>query len=198
MSTIDEVSQLEPFCYTRYVNKNTPIVFSDGTEFYAQLAKKYIKHSSGFFILAPSASGKTYFINNQKDNDWIDGDYLWPATNADLSSDEWNINLEDVYENNRRSDVITYQAKKLGFWVIGSSNESLKPDAIVILPWETQVEYIKKKESMTYDGGATMADVESIRKHRQIVSLWEDKGVPCFESIGEAVDFLTKSSKLVH
>lgn len=180
------------------MNKNTPIIFSDGTEFYAQLAKKYIKHSSGLFILAPSASGKTYYINNQKDNDWIDGDYLWPATNADLSSNEWNAKLEDVYEINRRSDIITYQAKKLGFWVIGSSNESLKPDAIVILPWETQLEYIKKRESKDYDGGATTADIESVRNHRHTVSLWQDKGVPSFESIDEAVNFLTKSSKLVY
>ena len=180
------------------MDQNTPIIFADGTEFYARLAKEYIKHSKGLFILAPSASGKSYFVNNQKENDWIDGDYLWPATNADLCSDEWNTKPEEVYEINRRSDVITYQANKLGFWVMGSSNESLKPDAIVILPWDTQVEYIKKRESTIYDGGATTADIESIRYHRQAVSLWEDKGVPSFESIDEAVDFLTISSKLVH
>lgn len=179
------------------MNEHTPIIFSDGTKFYTQLAKKYIQHSSGFFILAPSASGKTYFIDNQNNNDWIDGDYIWPATNADLSGGEWNANLEDVHEINRRSDVITYQAKKLGFWVIGSSNESLKPDAIVILPWETQLEYIRKRESTNYDGGATTTDIEEIRKHRNTVELWQDQDVPCFKSVNKAADFLLKSSKLV-
>ena len=177
------------------MNQNTPIIYTDGTKFYSQLAKEYVVHPKGLFILAPSASGKTYFVNQQESRDWIDGDYLWPATNADLSADEWSADLEGVHEINRRSDVITHQAMKLGFWIMGSSNESLQPDAIVILPWEVHRQYIVDRETTTYDGGATTRDINDIKAHRKIVEQWKNHGVPCFDSIDAAVEHLTQTLK---
>lgn len=170
----------------------TPIVFADGTKFFQELGKKYVQHAKGLFILAPSASGKTYFVNRQKRADWVDGDYLWVASNADLSGDEWDTDFELVQEINNRSDVITLQAKKLGFWIIGSSNNSLKPDAIVLLPWRKQVAYVKKRQQNNYDGGATLEDLQGLVEHRRWIRKWKRQGVPCFSSIDEAVAFLTK------
>ena len=84
---------------------NSPVIFTDGTEFYKKLAAEYVRHDSGRFILAPSGSGKTYFINGQTTKDWIDGDYLWPAAGADLSSGNWGDG--DVEMINIKSDIIT-------------------------------------------------------------------------------------------
>ena len=56
------------------LSKNTPLVFTDGTSIYSELGKKYIQHKIGFFILAPSGTGKTHFIKNQEKQNWIDGD----------------------------------------------------------------------------------------------------------------------------
>jgi hypothetical protein len=42
-----------------------PVIFTDGTHYFSELAKKYTQHTKGFFILAPSGAGKTYFIHNQ-------------------------------------------------------------------------------------------------------------------------------------
>jgi hypothetical protein len=67
---------------------NTPLTFSDGTDFYNKLSKSYVRHRKGLFILAPSGSGKTFFVTKQKAKDWIDGDILWPMANADLTKDE--------------------------------------------------------------------------------------------------------------
>ncbi len=113
----------------------TPVVFADGSAVYSKLAKTYRTHSKGLFILAPSGSGKSYFVNHQAVKNWIDGDLLWVVTGADYSNDTWDESLEQIMEINARSDIITEQAKKQGFWVIGSSNLFLQPDAIVIPDW---------------------------------------------------------------
>jgi len=173
------------------MNSTTPIIFTDGTEFYNNLSKTYVQHTSGLFILAPSGTGKTYFVTHQKTNHWIDGDYLWPATGADLSSDEWMNDYSEVEAINSKSDIITHQAKKLGYWIIGSSNNFLKPDAIVLPEWEAHVTLIKKRETNEYDGGATSEDLEQLLAHRAIIARWKEQNVPCFESIAEAADALT-------
>ncbi|HMH70355.1 MAG TPA: hypothetical protein VK502_03060 [Candidatus Saccharimonadales bacterium] len=178
------------------MNATSPVIFADGTEFYTALASIYKTHPRGLFILAPSGTGKTYFVTAQREKHWIDGDYLWPATNADLNTDEWNNDQESVEEINRRSDVITAQVKKLGFWVVGSSNDSLKPDAIVIPPWRTHREYIRKREGKEYDGGAKSEDFKAVLAHRKIIKKWQKKGVPCFNSIEEAADFLARGIKV--
>lgn len=173
---------------------NTPVVYADGTKVYDKLAETYIRHDSGLFILAPSGTGKTYFVNHQKQHDWIDGDLLWVVTGADYSSDEWDESLEDIMEINGRSDIITHQAMKQGFWILGSSNLFLQPNAIVIPDWETHLGYISNRESTAYDGGATSDDLVGLKSHIDwIKSTWEEK-VPFFKSIEEAVEFLTKST----
>jgi len=176
------------------MNQHTPIVFSDGTAFYDELSKTYKTHTCGYFILAPSGAGKTYFVDNQSVKHWIDGDFLWPKANADLTDEVWNHDEDSVREVNRRSDVITHQARKLGFWIVGSSNESLKPDAIVLPPWKVHVEYIKNREITDYDGGAVSSDLEAVRSHRHIIEEWSLQKVPVFKSIKDAADYLAKNS----
>lgn len=172
----------------------TPVIFADGTAFYADLSKKYIQHSHGLFILAPSGAGKTYFVSHQTESHWIDGDDLWPAAGADPTNDEWESDFALVQEINDRSDIITHQAKKLGFWIVGSSNHHLKPDAIVLPPWEKHVTYITNRESSHYDGGAKQADLQSVQEHRAWIAKWEDQGVPRFDSVDDAVAFLVSKT----
>lgn len=172
------------------MNIRTPVVFSDGTQFFDGLSEEYIRHNRGFFILAPSGSGKTYFVNKQQQKDWIDGDVLWPMAGADLTSYEWVDDPGLIDEINRKSDVITNEARKLGFWVIGSSNDSLKPDAIVLPEWSQHREYIASREEYHYDGGAKIADFEAVESHREIIKRWSQKGVPEFQSVQEAADYL--------
>ena len=170
----------------------TPVIFSDGTKVYDKLSETYVKHDSGLFILAPSGTGKTYFVNHQKQYDWVDGDLLWVVTGADYSNDEWDESLEDIMEINGRSDIITQQAMKQGFWILGSSNLFLQPNAIVIPDWDTHLSYISNRESTTYDGGATSDDLDGLKSHiAWITSSWEGK-VPFYKSIEEAVESLTK------
>lgn len=181
-----------PISKSQKLTTRTPVIFADGTQFFTELSKKYLTHKKGLFILAPSGSGKTYFTTRQEQPNWIDGDYLWAATNADLSGDKWGDDFEVVQEINNRSDVITQQAKKLGFWVIGSSNNSLKPDAIVLLPWNLHKRYILKRHQNNYDGGATPEDLLGVIAHRRWIRKWKKQGVPCFASIEDAVDYLCK------
>lgn len=169
----------------------TPLVFADGTAVYEKFAKKYITHRVGYFIMAPSGSGKTYFINNQKEKHWIDGDTLWEATGAAPKGEWWLESIEKINEIDQRSDVITMQAKKLGFWIIGASNYWLIPDASVLPPWETHKKYIASRENKNYEGGAKSDRLDQVQKHRKWIEEWAKQNkVPIFDSVAEAAKFL--------
>lgn len=166
---------------------STPVIFTDGTAFFDELGKQYIQHPKGLFILAPSGVGKTFFVSHQTEKQWIDGDDLYPKANADFTNDEWVSDRKLVEEINIKSDVITMEACKLGFWIIGSSNSFLKPDAIVIPEWNEHVKFVKNRQQNNYDGGATEADLDALIRHRKVIEQWEQKGVPRFLSINDAV-----------
>lgn len=93
-----------------------------------------------------------------------------------------------------QSDIITVQAKELGFWIMGSANYWLKPDAIVLPHWKTHKKYIKYREENNYDGGATSDKLQQVINHRKVINKWVNKGVPKFGSIEEAVRELTKGA----
>lgn len=63
-------------------DQNTPVVFTDGSSVFNELQEQYITHKKGFFIYDPSGVGKSYFVRHQKENHWIDGDYLWEVCHA--------------------------------------------------------------------------------------------------------------------
>ncbi len=171
-------------------DESTPLVFSNGTNVYNDLKKEYITHQKGFFIYGPSGVGKTYFVNHQKEKNWIDGDLLWYAAKALPDGDWWNLSGEEMDTIERRADIITEQAKKLGFWIIGSSSVNMIPDAIVIPDFETHLKYIKHREKNHYDGGIKSDDLERIKKTRKRFSRFTKYGVPVFTSVDEAACYL--------
>lgn len=149
------------------LDENTPVVFCDGTAIYQELAKQYNTHKTGLYILAPSGAGKTYFVNEQKAKNWIDGDVLWMSAKAHPEGEWWTKPLAEINEIERRSDVITTEAKKLGFWIIGSDCYSIIPDAVVVPDWETHKKYIQAREQGIYDGGATTKDFSQVLRSRK-------------------------------
>lgn len=170
-----------------------PVVFTENEAFYKDFAKTYRTHSKGLFILAPSGTGKTHFCKRQEEPHWIDGDDLWYTAKAHPTGAWWLESGEVINRIDVRSDVITYEAKEMGFWVMGASNNWLKPDAIVIPEWETHVAQIKYREENDYDGGAKSDALDQVKGHIEIIEKWHtEHGVPKFNSISEAVEFLTK------
>lgn len=165
---------------------DVPVAFTDGTDVYDKLAQTYATHSKGLYILAPSGAGKTYFIEHQTIHDWVDGDVLWQATKAHPDGPWWNLPLEQIMELEARSDVITQEAKRLGFWIIGGSNTWLQPDAIVLPPWQTQKHRMSMRASGNYDGGLTPDQTEKALTQRRWFRRWLKQGVPQFTSIEEA------------
>ena len=176
--------------YDDLYSEETPLIFSDGTSTYNALKKEYITHNKGYFIYGPSGVGKTYFINNQKVKNWIDGDILWEATKAFPNGDWWNWSGEEIDTIERRADVITEQAKKQGFWIIGASCVNIIPDAIVIPEFETHLKYIKHRETHNYDGGIKSDDIDKIKQNREYFSRFAKDGVPIFKSVDEAVYYI--------
>lgn len=176
--------------YENLYDNDTPVVFTDGTDIYEKLKKDYITHDRGFFIYGPSGVGKTYFINKQIEKNWIDGDVLWEACHVFPKGDWWNLTGDEIDCIERRADVITEQAKKLGFWIIGASSVNMVPDAVVIPDFETHLGYIKYRENNNYDGGIKSDDLEKIKRNREYYSRFEKNGVPIFKSVDEAVSYL--------
>lgn len=177
------------FSEDNLLSPDTPLIFTDGTAFYNALAKQYKRHETGYYILAPSGAGKTYFVNSQKEKHWMDGDLLWMGAKAHPSGAWWLESTETIQAIARHSDIITEEAKKLGFWVIGADKETIVPDAIVLPPWEMHQQHIRARENGNYDGGATSADFDQVLGHRK----WIEEscvGVPRFESVAEAAAYL--------
>jgi hypothetical protein len=168
----------------------TPLVFADGSDFYGTLAKTYRTHKKGLYILAPSGSGTTYFVHAQTDKNWLDGDVLWMSAHAHPEGPWWRKRGSEFLQIMRRSDVLTYEAIKQGFWVVGSSNYDLVPDAIVLPDLETHKRYIHTRETTNYDGGITSGQVEQLRHERDWVAGYAKKGVPQFNSVAEAAEYL--------
>ena|ERR1035437_902737 len=174
---------------------NTPLIFADGTKVYEKLAEQYVVHKKGYFIMAPSGAGKTYFVNHQAEKHWMDGDILWETTFAHPANEWWFDPIPVITEIDQRSDVITQQAKKYGFWIVGASNNWLAPDAIVIPDWETHKKYISARETGNYDGGATSDRYDQVKGHIEWIMKWVEKGVPKFESMQEATEYLENDYK---
>lgn len=166
------------------------VVFCSGEDVFNTIINEgYIQHKTGLFILAPSGAGKTYFVTRQQKMDWIDGDDLWPVSGADDTDPSWNYDMNEVMELNLRCDIITLQAKKVGLWIIGSSNICLKPDAIVLPKWGLHRAYVSERQKKNYGDGATTEDINGLKEHRRWIRKWIKYGVKCFNTIEEAVDY---------
>ncbi len=179
---------------TDLLDENTPLVFTDGTAVYKRLASEYKTHKKGFFILAPSGAGKTYFVDHQETKNWIDGDTLWMATNAHPRGKWWLKPLEAINEIERRSDVITTQAKRMGFWIIGVDCYSILPDGVVIPDLETHKEYLQiRTDDPNNDGGQAIDRLDGVLRARKYMESFAEKGVPIFKSVAEAANYLAST-----
>lgn len=168
-----------------------PVIFAPGSAVFARFLEAYHAHARGFFVVAPSGSGKTYFVERQPAPDWIDGDELWIAAGAQPLRAWWSEDMETILAIDQRSDVITAQARRLGLWIIGASNYWLVPDAIVLPDWATHQAYIRARQSNDYDGGATEADLRSVWDHREyLMKLAQEENLPVFPSVQAATAYL--------
>lgn len=177
--------------------KLDPVIFSNGNDFFEELAEKFPQHSKGLFIMTPSGAGKTYFCKHQIAPHWIDGDDLWLQSGAQPEIEWWNGGVPMIERVEQRCDIITAAAKDMGFWIMGSVNFWLKPDAIVIPEWDTLVSRIRKRQnSGEYDGGLTDSHLDQLRTHISIIEKWPTlHDVPKFKSIEDAVSTLADQAE---
>ena len=104
----------------------------------------------------------------------------------------WDKGLDVINRVEQRCDIITADARDKGFWIMGSVNYWLKPDAIVIPDWETLTKQIKMRQEGDYDGGLTENHHEQLKNHIKVIEEWNTKhGVPRYSSVQEAVGALT-------
>lgn len=179
------------------LKKVDPVCYTSGRKVFGQFMDEYIVHQKGLFVFGPSGSGKTYFVKHQKEKHWIDGDVLWTKTGAAPKRAWWTEGPEIIDEVDKKSDVITLQAKKLGLWIIGASFFGVKPDAMVIPNWKKHQKYIIEREKYHYDGGATGKDLKKMFRYRKFLRKYALKNkIPVFKTVAEATEYLVFNFKL--
>ena len=176
---------------TKLYDINKIITYTDGENIYNEIKKEYNTFKKGYFIYGPSGVGKSYYINNQKENNWIDQDYLCTKNNCFPSGAWWEGDDDTLDMIEKRMDIITDEYKRLGFRIIGASSYDLVPDAIVIPPLDTHLEYIKLREENNYDTGLKLKDMDKIKETRKYFTRYnKEDGIPIFESVDDAVSYL--------
>ena len=133
----------------------------------AKMLEIYRVHKSGCFILAPSGAGKSHYVRNQSEPDWIDGDVLWTQAGAHPDRAWWLEGMDVMNEIDSRSDQVTKRAKEEGLWIMGASCNWLPPVAVVLPDWEQHKGFIKHREETSYDGGGTSDRLDQVLGHRE-------------------------------
>lgn len=156
------------------------LMFCDGTNSYNEINKIYKTHKKGYVILGPPGIGKSTFINDQHDNNWIDMDYLLTNLGVDWKYNE--LNESNIKINYLKVDYILEQSKLLGYRIVGSPFWNYKADAIVVIPLETHIKYTSKRSDL---------DITNIDNIRNIfIKHSEEYNIPLFNSINNAITYL--------
>ena len=154
--------------------------FVDGSKIYDKYEKKYNTHEKGYVILAPPASGKTTYVKNQKNKDWIDSDDIFSELGV-----KWKLNSDNPEEfklNYLRADYMLEQTKALGFRILSSLFYKYIPDAIVIPKLTIHKKYISMRKDLS------LQTCLNIRKY--LKNMAKEKDVLVFEEIEDAIEYL--------
>lgn len=73
---------------------------------------------------------------------------------------------------------------------MGFSNSYLKPNAIVMPPWETHKAYIRKRAYSKYNSVLREEDLSEVKAHRLWIEHWKAVKVPRYEAIVLAAQIL--------
>ena len=147
----------------------------------------------------PRPRAKTHFCKHQAQPDWVDGDSIWGESGADpFPFQWWKDGLHTIQRVSQRCDVITADAVDRGFWIIGSTNYWLQPNAIVVPPRDILIRNIEKRGQADhqYDGGLEKDQFHQLERGiAWLRSKWLPLGVPEFESIERATQGLAERFK---
>ena len=160
--------------------------FTDATEKYNDLEKKYNRFKIGNIILVPPGSGKTAFVRNQtgEKRDWIDADDLCEEMDVDCGPNN-NIQIEKL--SYLRADYILEQSKLYGFNIIGSLFWDYHPNAIVVPKFADHTKNISNRPDLDYN------NVMKIRKYLEYKSAHNH--IPLFTTIEDAISYINAKKR---
>lgn len=160
--------------------KNSVSALQKREEKLLSYAKKYKINlrPPGKIILAPSCSGKSFWLKNNQgwqDLDDIAGEFrLHGERYAGLPHTE-----EQERKHYTRIDTWLATMQRLGFHVLGSLYEAFEADAVVIIDEETHKKYTDEREDVSW---------ESAKKQREmLLELAKRKGIKVYSTIDKAV-----------
>ena len=130
--------------------------------------------SDGVIVLAPPASGKSFYIENdcsEWTDKWVDQDDLFKQLGF-----EWSIRSGP--ETYQPMDCMLHDCKRAGMFVMGSLFWEYVPDAVVIPPLNIHLERIRMRPDLD------VGDAIEVRTLLQRVSKMH--ALPSFESFAQA------------
>ena len=137
----------------------------------------------GKVILAPSCSGKSWFIKNSKgwqDLDDIAGEFkLHGEKYAGMPHTE-----EEERKHYARIDTWLVSMQRLGFRVLGSLYEDFEADAVVIIDEKRHREYTMKRDDVTWETAKA--------QRKMLLDLAKKKGIKVYSTIESAVGGVEK------
>lgn len=155
--------------------------------------------SVGKVIIAPPASGKSFFVKNQfnrklisnnlninSDNKkrlfWFDMDYVFSQLNLNWQQNEDdNVQFKRTYE---RADYLIVQCRRINFNLVGCLYYDYMPDAIVILPYNLHNKYLNFRSDLI----SRQHIVDNVKK--DLSKKKEKYNIPTFGSVIEAVNYI--------
>ena len=135
----------------------------------------------GAIILAPPGSGKSWYVQNQDIQEWIDQDKL--ITNLGLVWSNKEENPDLFRKQYKHIEELTFWISyHFGFKIMGSLFWNAPPDAIVLLPLAKHHAFVLKRSDLKWE---RVLEIRST-----LLNIASKHNVPVFDSLELAVLFV--------
>ena len=143
---------------------------------YAYYASIYKRRSdTGRVILGAPAVGKTTFVKNQTCKQWIDQDELFADLGLAWSTTDYNDSTAYL-----QADELSSQTRARGFCIIGSLFWSYVPDAIVMPPLHTHLDYLSQRLDLCAD--------QVLQVRNILYECAQSHAIPLYDTCAEAAE----------
>ena len=151
---------------------------------HTQQVKNWIKfigaktHSAGVIVHSPPGSGKSWVVQHDGGEDWVDvdefvGKYLKFHTEAWHSAQKSEAEIKKHY---LECDKYLQAMRKEGLWVVGSLFENYIPDAILLLDIKQHRKWVEKREDLDWDTANDVRNLLEDMSRKNGVKIYRDWG----------------------
>lgn len=156
-----------------------------------QFYKIHEEYKKGFIVYSPRGSGKSDFLNSIQADDekkkYVDWCYLFNNL-IDLKNIDKLILESDLKKINKVFNNIYKLAQKNNLRLFTSRLQNIKPNAIVLIPWNKHKRNCKLRDD-------DFNEVDALRLRIQAKEYSKKYNIPIFKSYKDAISYCERPSK---